>query len=88
VKCLKNVKELLGVGVIAIFMTTTANATLEFRLGGKALYDTDRNITWLADPSAASPNAFDNGRSNNDGAVTYANAVDWLGNLNVAGVTG
>jgi len=88
VKYIKNVKELLGVGVIAIFMTTTANATLELRLGGKAVYDVERNITWLADSSAASPNAFDNGISNNDGRVTYANTVDWLTNLNVAGVTG
>jgi len=83
-----NVKELLGAGVIALFITTTANATLELRLGGKAVYDTDRGITWLADPSAASPNAFDNGSSSTDGLVTHSNAVDWLANLDVAGVTG
>jgi len=87
-KCLNKAIELLVVGVIAIIATTTANATLELRLGGKAVYDTDRGITWLADPSASSPNAFDNGSSSTDGLVTYSNAVDWLVNLNVAGVTG
>jgi len=84
----KKMKELLSIGVITIFLTTTANATLEFRLGGKAVYDSNQNITWLADPSVASPNVFDNGKSNNDGFVTHSNAFGWLANLNVAGVTG
>ncbi len=87
-KCFNKAIELLVGSIIAIFLTTSANATLELRLGGKAVYDTVRDTTWLADPSAASPNAFDNGRSNNDGEVTYYNAVDWLANLNVYGVTG
>ncbi len=87
-KCFNKAIELLVGGIIAILLTTSANAALELRLGGKAVYDTERNITWLADPSAASPNAFDNGISSTDGEVTYSNAVDWLANLNVAGVTG
>ncbi len=45
------------------------------RLGGQAVYDTDRNITWLADANA-------NGQMN----WTAANA--WATGLNVGGYTG
>ncbi|MDC8446410.1 MAG: PEP-CTERM sorting domain-containing protein [Nitrosomonas sp.] len=80
--------RMLGISVMTFGLATTAQATLEWRLGGKAVYDTDTDITWLADPSAASANIYDNGTFNNDGLMTWSNAVDWLANLNVAGVTG
>lgn len=80
--------RMLGISVMTFGLATTAQATLEWRLGGKAVYDTDTDITWLADPSAASASIYDNGTFNNDGLMTWSNAVDWLANLNVAGVTG
>lgn len=80
--------RMMGISVMTFGLATTAQATLEWRLGGKAVYHADTDITWLADPSAASANIYDNGTLNNDGLMTWSNAVDWLANLNVAGVTG
>jgi hypothetical protein len=85
---INSIIRILSISVMTFGLATTAHATLEWRLGGKAVYDTDTDITWLADPSAASANIYDNGTFNNDGLMTWNNAVDWLANLNVAGVTG
>lgn len=42
----------------ACLLSTTANAALESRLGGLAVYDTDLNVTWLADAHLALTNTF------------------------------
>ncbi len=55
--------------------TSTASAALISRLGGLAVYDTDFNITWLANANA-------------NGAMTWANANTWAAGLNVGGYTG
>ena len=55
--------------------TSTASAALISRLGGQAVYDTDFNITWLANANANGPMNWDN-----------ANA--WAAGLNVGGYTG
>lgn len=85
---INSIIRILSISVMTFGLATTAQATLEWRLGGKAVYDTDTDITWLADASAASANIYDNGDFNNDGLMTWNNAIDWLANLNVAGVTG
>ena len=45
----KLIKILLCSSVFSIGLLSNANAALETRLGGLAVYDTDLNITWLAD---------------------------------------
>ena len=56
-------------------LASTAEASLIARLGGQAVYDTDRNITWLANANA-------------NGEMTWQAAKDWAAGLNVGGYTG
>ncbi len=65
----------MSAGILALSLSTAADAALLERLGGAAYYDTDADLTWLADANA-------------NGAMTWQNANDWAANLNVAGVTG
>jgi len=61
---------LAGMGLVS-----TAEASLISRLGGLAVYDTDRNITWLANANA-------------NGQMTWATANSWAAGLNIGGYTG
>ena len=87
---LKSIQKLtLGAtGVCLTLFSVSANAALVSRLGGLAYYDTDADLTWLADANAGAGSVFDNGISTTDGRMTWQNANDWAANLNVAGVTG
>lgn len=58
------------------------------RLGGKAVYDTDLDITWLADANAGAGSKFDNGDSTTDGRMDLNNANAWAASINIEGVTG
>ena len=78
----------LYAGLIALCLSSTANAELSSRLGGQAVYDTDRNITWLADANAGAGSTFDDGTSPSDGLMTWGSAKAWAASLNVEGVTG
>ena len=42
-------KNLLAAGLLLSFTTVTAQAALQSRAGGAMVYDTDLNITWVAD---------------------------------------
>ncbi|MCX7112414.1 MAG: PEP-CTERM sorting domain-containing protein [Proteobacteria bacterium] len=53
------------------------------RLGGQAVYDTDRNITWLADANYAQTSGYDN-----DGLMNWNAANAWATSLNIGGYTG
>jgi hypothetical protein len=59
-----------------------------------AYYDSRQNITWLADANPAAGSIFDDGvpgsahNSTTDGILELHNAVAWLNQLNVYGVTG
>ena len=53
----------------ALVLSTSANAALVERLGGLAYYDTDANLTWLADANAGAGSVFDDGSSTTDGAI-------------------
>lgn len=65
-----------------------ANAALLPRLGGLAVYDTDLNLTWLADANAIAGTPFDDGTNTTNGWVSWSSANAWAASLNVAGVTG
>ncbi|WMJ09847.1 PEP-CTERM sorting domain-containing protein [Nitrosomonas sp. sh817] len=62
-------------GAVVIGTVSTANATLESRLDGKAYYDTELNITWAA-----------NANMHGAGNWNYQNA--WASNLIIDGVSG
>jgi hypothetical protein len=49
------------------------------------VYDTDLDITWLADANAGVGSTFDNGGSTTDGRMTWVNANAWAASLTVGG---
>ena len=61
--------------LVGMGLASPAQAALVARLGGQAVYDTDRNITWLANANA-------------NGLMTWTAANTWAAGLNVGGVTG
>ena len=62
---------------------STVDAALMSRLGGQAVYDTDRNITWLADANYAQTSGYDA-----DGLMNWTAANAWAASLNIGGYTG
>ena len=85
---------LVAVGVCASFLglLSTANAALVSRLGGQAVYDTDRDITWLADANLAASNTFGvagiGGLGFIDGAMNWDTANSWITAMNADGGEG
>lgn len=72
---IKLIRTILFIGVFSFGLLSAANATLESRLGGKAYYDTELNITWLANASMNGP-----------GNWGYQNT--WASGLTIGGVSG
>jgi hypothetical protein len=62
--------------VVALGVSSVANAALVSRLGGTAVYDTDFNITWLADANYAGT------------TMDWATANSWAAGLTVDGISG
>jgi Protein of unknown function (DUF1566) len=79
----------LAVAVLAAGAAPVAHAALQGRnLDGnaatfEAYYDTDLNITWLADANYAQTSGYDA-----DGYMSWDAAQAWVAQLNVNGVTG
>lgn len=73
------VSVVLGINLL---FTTSANAALEIRLNGQAVYDTDLNITWLANA-----NYYASANSGSSGAVVWSTAM-WEATSNILGVSG
>ena len=69
-----------GLG-LACVSANTAQASLVDR-GGGMIYDTDFNITWLADANYAMTSGYDA-----DGLMTWSGAMTWAGNLSYGGYT-
>lgn len=66
----------------ALSLAGAAQAALVDR-GGDMVFDTDRNITWLADANYAKTTGFDA-----DGRMTWDVAKAWASSLTVGGATG
>lgn len=49
--------------------------------GGGLIYDTDLNITWLANANYGAGSSYDTADGYNDGSMTWQNAMDWTANL-------
>ncbi len=69
---------------LSVLLCSAVHAALEARLGGLAVYDTDRNITWLANANAAAGSIYDDFMSG-DGRMSWDNAVAWVNSLSVGG---
>ena len=62
--------------IMALVLSTNTSAALLERLGGLAYYDTDADLTWLANANSAG------------GMLSLDAANTWIGNLTVDGVSG
>ena len=78
------IKSIIGAICTCLAVVSfSANAALESRLGGLAYYDTEADLTWLADANYAKTSGYDL-----DGYMTWADANAWAAGLSVGGVTG
>ena len=66
-----------------LVLSSNANAALIERLGGLAYYDTEADLTWLADANYAHTSGH-----SADGFMNWTNANNWVAGLDIAGVTG
>ncbi|MBX3630752.1 MAG: DUF1566 domain-containing protein [Nitrosomonas sp.] len=80
----KTVNGVVCAGILTL-AAASVDAALLSRLGGMAVYDTDLDITWLADANAAAGTIFDDGFSNSDGRLTWNNALAWADSLTIGG---
>jgi hypothetical protein len=76
-----NTKFLITAAVLALGLSTGAQASLVARTGGM-VYDDVNNITWAADANLAQTSGYDA-----DGLMTWANAVAWADQLTLGGFT-
>lgn len=79
--------SIICLSILTLGHIASANAALISRLEGQVVYDTDRNITWLADANAGAGSIYDDGRSSTDGLMSWEKAKEWVGSLTVGGVT-
>ena len=93
-----------SIALCICLLSTTTNAALVSRLGGQAVYDTDLNITWLADASLVATNSFGLMRNANlggattgygvsqiygtTGGMTWDGALKWIAAMNTANYLG
>ncbi len=76
----KTVNGVVCAGILTL-AAASVDAALLSRLGGLAVYDTDLDITWLADSNAGAGSAFDDGTGNTDGFMTWNSATAWAASL-------
>lgn len=73
-------------------ITSASNAALVSRLGGQAVYDTDLNISWLANPNLAATESFGVSGISNSGSITgimnLETANNWITAMNNYGDNG
>jgi hypothetical protein len=87
-------KDISATFLIAAFSISTANAALVGRLalteGGtdyQAYYDTEADLTWLADANAGAGSAYDN-LDPDSGRMSRNEANTWAADLSVGGIDG
>jgi len=69
--------------ILLSILSLNINAALVERLGGLAYYDTEADLTWLADANYAMTSGYDV-----DGRMFWADANAWAAGLTVDGVGG
>jgi hypothetical protein len=80
-----NIKTIALVFMLAI--SGSVNAALVSRLGGLAYYDTEADLTWLADANAGAGSVYDTYDAGS-GLMNWNTAKTWAASLNVSNVTG
>jgi len=84
---------------LSLIFFSSANATLVTRLAGQAVYDSDLDITWVADANLALTQQFGLNLGSNilddsantvgsTGRLTWDNANVWIGGMNAANYLG
>lgn len=65
-----------------------AQAALQSRLNGQAVYDTDLDITWFADANLAVSNTFGISGIKANGRMTWYRADEWIAAMNAVSYLG
>ena len=89
----------IHVAILLLGFVSTAGADLGVRMGGQAVYDSDLDITWVADTNLALSNQFGLTLSGTEfdstpntvgstGLVTWDNANAWIAGMNAANYLG
>jgi hypothetical protein len=76
-----------GTCLLTFGAVSPTSAALIPVLGGIAVYDTDQDITWLANANAGAGSSFDDGSNTSDGRMSWSNANDWAASLDINGFT-
>jgi hypothetical protein len=74
--------------ILFMLLGSVANAALLSRLSGQAYYDTELDVTWLADANLAETNGFGVTGIGLNGSMTWARANDWIAAMNTAAYLG
>ncbi len=80
--------KVLCAGVFSLGLVVNAEAALVSRLGGQAVYDSDLNITWLANANLAASNTFGVSGILPSGLMHWATANNWIAGMNADGSAG
>jgi hypothetical protein len=77
-------------GFLIALVSGSVSAALVPKLGGQVVYDTDRNITWVADANLAASNTFGIAGVNADGTMDegLTTANQWIAAMNAANYLG
>ena len=82
-----------NVANVAVSCSVASAALLKRDLDGnpatiEAYYDPSLHITWLQNANYGAGSAYDNGKFNTDGRMTWLNALDWVTHLSIGGIGG
>lgn len=77
---MKKFNSLKLITLILTILPLSVDAALLTRLNGAAVYDTDRDLTWLTDGDYAFTSGYDD-----DGLMKWNEWVDWSNQLDVGG---
>ena len=86
-------KRILQLGLVVLLaLPGLAGATLISKLGGQVVYDTDLDITWLANANLAATNSFGVSGIDTDGTMAWDTATNstsgWIAGMNTANYLG
>ena len=82
----KKITGTLCAGVLLLGIISSANAALLSRLSGQAIYDSDQDITWLANANLSATNTF--GVSGVAARMEWDMTNEWVAAMNADGGTG
>lgn len=87
---MKTTKSLLAAVALSVGLLSAsgANAALTSTLGGQGVYDTDLNLTWLANANLAASNTFGVSGINSAGYMTWDTSQSWIAAMNTANYLG